>query len=403
MNRMMLIVLAFLLCAAMPAAANPVVTVYAEGGSGEQGDTVEVSLSAENDAAGMAVDLYVGVILPNGEIWSTQYDGWSFSIEPWIPNIYVPEWFEMGRTPFWTFEPPCEAPPIDETGNYCFAALLTYPGTLEYVSAASVSDYSYQPGSSTDVKMVSIPGGSFLMGSPDDESGRHANEGPQRTVHISSFSMLETEVTERQWEEVMGWNDCYDSRGDNYPVEFVSWLDCVSFCNRLSEAVGLQKCYSITNVTYNGVHISTADVICDFESNGFRLPTEAEWEYACRAGSETRFCNGDSEADLMEVAWYTGNSDSDKQKVGQKDANQFGLYDMHGNVWEWCWDWYYNDYYGSRPDPDYDPTGRDEGSDRIQRGGSCYDIIVFCRSAYRSYVSPNNCHRYVGFRVVRSN
>ncbi len=403
MKRLMLILLVLIFCGTTAAIANPVITIYAEAGTNEFGETVEVSLSAENDAAGMSVDLYVGVILPDGEIWSTQYDGWSHSIEPWIPSIYVPAWFEMGRTQFWTFEPPCEAPPIDETGNYCFAALLMYPGTLEYVSAASVSDYSYEPGSSTDVNMISIPAGSFLMGSPDDESGRHANEGPQRTVYISSFSMLETEVTERQWEEVMGWNDCSDSRGDNYPVEFVSWLDCASFCNKLSQALGLEKCYALSNVSYNGVHISTADVSCDFEASGFRLPTEAEWEYACRAGTTTRFYTGDSRADLDLAAWYTSNSDSLKQKVCQKQGNEFGLYDMHGNVWEWCWDWYYSNYYGTRPDPDDNPTGRTTGSDRILRGGSCYDIVDFCRSAYRGSSGPYYCHRYLGFRVVRSN
>lgn len=402
MKRLMLIISALFLCAAMPAAANPVITIYADAGTNEFGETVEVSLSAENDAVAMSVDLYVGVILPGGDIWSTQYDGWSHSIEPWIPDIYVPAWFEMGRTQFWTLELPCEAPPIDESGEYYFAALLTYPGTFEYVSTASLAGYTYEPGGSTEIEMISIPGGSFLMGSPDDEVGRHANEGPQRTVNISSFSMLEAEVTERQWEEVMGWNDCYDSRGDNYPVEFVSWLDCVSFCNKLSEAVGLEQCYTLSNITYNGVHISTADVTCDFEASGFRLPTEAEWEYACKAGTTTRFNKGDSEADLHLAAWYTANSDSLKQKVRQKQANQFGLYDTHGNVWEWCWDYYYTDYYGTRPDPDDNPTGRTTGSDRIQRGGSCYDIVDFCRSAYRSYTGPNRCHRYVGFRVVRS-
>ena len=384
------------------ATAEPTITIYTDGSTYQFGDTIEVSLSAENDHEGMAVDLYVGIILPDGDIWSTQYDGWRHCIEPWIPSIYVPAWFEMTRTPFWSFDLPRVAPPISGSGQYYFAALLTYPGTFDYVSIASLAPFSYQAGPSTDITMVSIPAGSFLMGSPEDEPGRDSDEGPQRTVNVSAFEMSETEITEKQWEDIMGWSSSCYKRGDNCPTEYVTWFDCASFCNELSEADGLTKCYTITNIGYSGNNIATAQVTCDFEADGYRLPTEAEWEYACRAGTTTRYYTGDSDSDLGRAGWYSVNSSSQKQEVGQKEASAWGLYDMHGNVWEWCWDWYDEQYYGTQPDPDSDPMGPDSGTDRVVRGGSFYFGAEFCRSADRSNFVPNSVGYCVGFRVVRS-
>ena len=249
--------------------------------------------------------------------------------------------------------------------------------------------------------MVSIPAGSFLMGSPEGEEGRRPDEGPQRTVNISAFLMSETEVTQKQFEDVMGWEESY-FRGDNRPVEYLSWFDCVYFCNELSEADGLTCCYTITDIDWSGNHIVAASVTCDFEANGYRLPTEAEWEYACRAGTTTRFNTGGSDSNLDAAGWYGGDPPEDEtHDVGEKDPNALGLYDMHGNVWEWCWDWYDEDYYGTRPDPDSDPTGPSSGSDRILRGGAWNSLIRSCRSASRAEEGPSIRIQIIGLRVCR--
>ncbi|RLC43718.1 MAG: formylglycine-generating enzyme family protein [Candidatus Coatesbacteria bacterium] len=305
------------------------------------------------------------------------------------------------------------APPISQDGEYCFASLCLEPGSWTWASNLGLAPFSYSS-AGPSIHMVSIPAGSFLMGSPSSESGRDSDEGPQRTVHISAFEMSETEVTQKQFGDVMGWNDSYFN-GDGHPVEEVTWFDCVSFCNKLSEADGFSKCYTITNIGYDGNHITSADVSCNFNANGYRLPTEAEWEYACRAGTTTSFYWGDSseESVMKQYCWYEKNADDGywtnphadekgTQSVGQKIPNAFGLFDMSGNVWEWCWDWYSSGYYGSQPDPDSDPTGPSSGSYRVVRGGSWYNDAWHCRSAIRDWIDP--WYRYVnyGFRVARS-
>jgi len=233
---------------------------------------------------------------------------------------------------------------------------------------------SYQSGDTiASIPMISIPAGSFLMGSPSDEPWRDLDEWPQRTVNISAFMMSRTEITEKQWNEVMGCKDPYFT-GDQR-VEKVTWFDCVSFCNKLSRDEGYTPCYTIRNIGYDGNHITSADVSCNFNANGYRLPTEAEWEYACRAGT--------------------------KAPVGEKEPNAWGIYGMHGNVWEWCWDWYSSDYYGTRPDPDTNPTGPTTGGGRVIRGGGWGQGQQGCRSARRSGMAPA-LGLGTGFRVVRA-
>ena len=237
--------------------------------------------------------------------------------------------------------------------------------------------------------MVRIPAGTFTMGSPSGESGRDSDE-TQHTVTISrSFLLGTTEVTQGQWKAVMGSNPSkFTSCGDDCPVEKVSWNDVVDFCNRLSEKEGLSSCYSGSG---NSVSWNQG-------CTGYRLPTEAEWEYAARAGTATRFACGDSDSCLGGMGWYSSNSNSNTHPVAQKQANAWGLYDMHGNVWEWVWDWKADYSSGSVTDPE-GPSG---GSYRVLRGGSWYYSAQYCRSADRGCNSPGDRYNSLGFRLARS-
>ncbi|MDO4576202.1 MAG: SUMF1/EgtB/PvdO family nonheme iron enzyme [Planctomycetia bacterium] len=232
------------------------------------------------------------------------------------------------------------------------------------------------------------PAGSFMMGSPEGELGRYNDETQHRVTLTKGFWMLETEVTQEMWVAVMGDNPSwFSSTGigkdkvsgmntDNFPVENVSWDDCQEFCQKLrSQGLNVQ------------------------------LPTEAQWEYACRAGTTTGLNNGKditSETvscyNLDEVGWYEENSDSTTHVVGQKKPNAWGLYDMHGNVLEWCADWYGKDSYAKSPTSD--PTGPASGSLRVSRGGSWSDDAKLCRSAFRRGSTPTFRRYRLGFRPV---
>jgi len=241
--------------------------------------------------------------------------------------------------------------------------------------------------------MVRIPEGTFQMGNTGTYGGLH--EKSERSVTISrDFLMSMYEITQKQYEEVMGTNPS-NFKGENLPVENVTWYEAVEYCNKLSEKEGLDKCYSGSGNT----------IVCDWDANGYRLPTEAEWEYAAKAGTTTDFYSGDVtnqyctpiDRNLDTIGWYCGNSNDKTQEVGQKAPNDFGLYDMTGNVWEWCWDWY-----GSYTNtPETDPRGPVSGSYRVRRGGSWFDDASFCRSAFRNVNYPTDRIIAVGFRVVR--
>ena len=215
-------------------------------------------------------------------------------------------------------------------------------------------------GNNVKLEMVALPGGTFTMGSNDGD----ADEKPPHQVTLSPFSIGKYEVTQAQYRAVMGTDPSY-FKGDDRPVEQVSWDDAVSFCRKLSQQSG----------------------------KTYRLPTEAEWEYACRAGS-----SGDYAGNLNEMAWYSKNSSDQTHSVGQKKPNAFGLFDMHGNVWEWCQDLYDANYY--KQSLGKDPQGPSSGTNRVLRGGSWIDFNYNCRSAYRNYSVPDARININGFRVV---
>ncbi|MHC6201881.1 formylglycine-generating enzyme family protein [Breznakiellaceae bacterium SP9] len=237
----------------------------------------------------------------------------------------------------------------------------------------------------TSADMVRIQSGTFMRGSPSTEAGRYSN-GAQHSVTIRKpFYMSKTEVTQKDYQALMGNNPSY-FKGDNLPVESVTWYDAVAYCNARSRKEGLTPAYTI----------SGTGVSWDRSANGCRLPTEAEWEYACRAGTTTSYSSGSS---VDNAGWYWNNSGSETHPVGTKQANAWGLYDMHGNVYEWCWDWYGDYSSGNQTDP----GGAASGSYRVLRGG-CWDSNAqFLRSAVRSGAAPTGSGYgyYYGFRLVR--
>ena len=225
---------------------------------------------------------------------------------------------------------------------------------------------------SLGMEFVLIPAGTFMMGSLSSEKGRESDEKQHRVTLTKSFYMQTTEVTHGQWKEIMGNNpSSFKNCGDDCPVDKVSWNDVQEFIRKLNQKEGINK---------------------------YRLPTEAEWEYACRAGSTTRFCFGDSDSRLSEYAWYDDNSSKKTHPVGQKKPNIWGLFDMYGNVWEWCQDWKGN-YQSSDVT---DPKGPSSGSSRVHRGGSWNDLARYCRSADRSLYSPGSRDFNLGFRLSRT-
>ena len=209
---------------------------------------------------------------------------------------------------------------------------------------------------SIGMKLRLIPAGEFMMGSPGTESYRDDNETPHRVSITKPFYLGVTEVTQEQYQKVMGTNPS-SFNGPQNPVETVSWAEAVEFCGKLS-AMPAEK---------------TAGHV-------YRLPTEAEWEYACCSGTTTAYSFGDDASRLGDYGWFRSNSDSGTHPVGEKKPNAWGLYDMHGGVYEWCQDWY-----GAYPSGSAtDPTGATSGSFRVPRGGSWDFIARDCRSADRS-------------------
>ena len=233
--------------------------------------------------------------------------------------------------------------------------------------------------------MFSIPAGVFLMGSPDGEADRSSDKASLHEVCIAAFECMPHPVTRRLYRELMGKDPGWpEGKADQRPVNNVSWYDALAFCNRLSKRAGLTPCYRLD---------TPEQVEWDQVANGYRLPTEAEWEYACRAGTRTRYSFGDDERQLGKHAWYAANSGAEPHPVGQKEPNRWGLHDMHGNVWEWCWDGY-----EAYPSKDRDQS---MGSSRVLRGGSFNYSAENVRSAYRYWFRPGYKIDDIGFRCAR--
>jgi len=252
-------------------------------------------------------------------------------------------------------------------------AIDIHPGKNESVVAA-LEEIATVSGNTvrdpvTGMEFVRVEKGCFQMGSPLDESGRGSDESPVHEVCIDGMWIGKYEVTQGQWEKVMGGNPSFFQKGDDYPVENVSWDDSQEFIRKL-------------NLIHKGKAV-------------YRLPTEAEWEYACRSGGKEEVYCGGREADP--VAWHRGNSNETTYPVGRKKPNGIGLYDMSGNVWEWCSDWFDEKYY--KNSPAQNPQGPMEGTFHILRGG-CYGALTeVLNCSYRNFEVPENCVCSTGFRL----
>ncbi|GMO29503.1 MAG: hypothetical protein Pg6A_17700 [Termitinemataceae bacterium] len=252
-----------------------------------------------------------------------------------------------------------------------------------------------------------IEGGTFTMGSPQSYRYHESNQ-IQHNATVSSFYIGKYELTQKEWKEVIG-NNPSNFKGDDLPVERVNWYDAIEYCNKRSEQEGLTPAYTIDKIrsdpNNNAPTRGTAEwehgdtmrwtVTWNRNANGYRLPTEAEWEYACRAGTTTLLS---TENEINSAGWSTTTSGWRTHPVGQKQPNTWGLYDMYGNVWELCWDWY-TEYLR---DEQTNPIGPNFGSGRVRRGGSWLTYGLGICAALRRGITPASQDYRVGFRLVRN-
>ncbi len=266
-------------------------------------------------------------------------------------------------------------------------ALMLYSGCQKKKDQAETLEPIQIVKTKTNVEMVCVPAGGFQMGS---EAGG-ADETPVHRVYVDAFLMDRYEVTQALY-SAFPLPDPSHFKNPQHPVDQINWTDALAYCNERSLAEDLTPCYDLETGA------------CNFQANGYRLPTEAEWEYACRAGTQTQYASGKDTADLQDGAWYKENAPQKTQPVGQKRPNAWGLYDMHGNVKEWCQDYYSEAYY--QQSQEKNPRGPEQGRERIIRGGGWDSSAGSCRSAYRAADASINdtclASDSIGFRCVRN-
>jgi formylglycine-generating enzyme required for sulfatase activity len=262
----------------------------------------------------------------------------------------------------------------------CCVALLALAGSACTRTEDPPGQLTVDLGGGVKLEMVLIPAGEFMMGCPSSDQDAVDAEKPQHRVRITRpFYLGKYPVTQEQWDAVMGGQattgDDHHFKGLKNPVDTVSWQNCQEFLEQLNRRPGNP-------------------------GEKFQLPTEAQWEYACRAGSSTKYCYGDEESRLGEYAWYDDNSEHKTHPVGEKKPNAWGLYDVHGNIWQWCEDRFGGGYYAKSPVDD--PPGPAAGSDRALRGGAWGSYARSCRSSSRLALTPMYRDENLGFRVARA-
>ena len=250
------------------------------------------------------------------------------------------------------------------------------------------------------IEMVAVNGGPFEMGASSGDSDADDDEKPAHSVTLGDYYIGKFEVTQELWEAVMGSKPSY-FKGSRLPVEYVSWYEAVEFCNRLSEETGRRPYYSIDKERKDPNNENEDDnlkwtVRVNPDADGFRLPTEAEWEYAARGGVKSRGYKYSGSNSISEVAWYNDNSGSKTHAVGTKSPNELGIYDMSGNVYEWCQDWYGSYGSGSQTNP----QGASSGLYRVLRGGGCYINAGYCRVSNRFNYNPDYGFSIGGLRLA---
>ena len=260
--------------------------------------------------------------------------------------------------------------------KYCFSCGEVIDTENHELLTSSASDF------------VEIPAGSFTMGASYDDG--FGTEYPTHNVTLSSYFISKNLVTQREWETLMGDNplDKLSITADNHPVHSISWYNAIYYCNKRSIKEGLTPCYS-----GRGKKIK-----CNFKANGYRLPTEAEWEHAARGTDSNQNYLYSGSDTINDVAWFTDNSDSKCHSIGVKQPNALGIYDMSGNISEWCWDWF--DLYSGENETN--PKGSKEESNRATRGGSWIENELYCRVAFRFGNSPDTYDKSIGFRLCKT-